>query len=269
MFIANITLKEVLEAQKRRYSDEAHLNLCRSQKKRVPLRNTGLWITIPKTASPWFVQMGSQREGSHGDPAPHFGAPHHPVHWKCQVCERGEGGDTTKSKQVNRRRKAAESSRWSYCNYTTTTEPLAEDEQVEEEEQVQIVYPVAPRRFPPRDTAFPRPRRTLHVPHYPALSERDYFGTRATWLSEEGYCDASGHAVAVSVMSLEIVLFLTSGDRQVRDVKLVGFTTTLWTLRRPRLHLLPNRPAIDLYPEHVLYPTTSHRGSLQITTLSS
>lgn len=32
------------------------------------------------------------RKQGAGDPTLHFGAPHHPVHWKCQVCERGGGG---------------------------------------------------------------------------------------------------------------------------------------------------------------------------------
>ncbi|OXG11902.1 hypothetical protein C367_06371 [Cryptococcus neoformans Ze90-1] len=196
MFITNITLKDVLEAQARRYSDEAYRILRRPPKKRVPFRNTGLWITISKTHNPWFVQM--RKQGA-GDPTLHFGAPHHPVHWKCRVCERGGGGSTAAVK--------SSSSSKSYYNYTTTTEPLPEDEQVEEEEQVQIVYPIVPRPLPPRDKKV-RPSKTPHVTvamavavgaaGYRRLSERDYFGTRATWLSEKGYCDASGHAVATS-----------------------------------------------------------------------
>lgn len=106
------------------------------------------------------------------------------------------------------------SSSKSYYNYTTTTEPLPEDEQVEEEEQVQIVYPIVPRPLPPRDKKV-RPSKTPHVTvamamavavgaaGYRRLSERDYFGTRATWLSEKGYCDASGHAVAVSETTIK------------------------------------------------------------------
>lgn len=199
MFITNVTLKDVLEAQARRYSDEAHRILRRPPKKRVPFRNTGLWITIPKPHNPWFVQM--EKQGA-GDQTLHFGAPHHPVHWKCQVCERGGGSSTAAVK--------SSSSSKSYYNYTTTTEPLPEDEQVEEEEQVQIVYPVVPRLLPPRDKKV-RPSRTPHVAvavavaaaGYPRSSERDYFGMRATWLSEKGYCDASGHAVAVSEQPLK------------------------------------------------------------------
>lgn len=202
MFITNITLKDVLEAQARRYSDEAHRILRRPPKKRVPFRNTGLWITIPKPHNPWFVQM--RKQGA-GDPTLHFGAPHHPVHWKCQVCERGGGGSTAAVK--------SSSSSKSYHNYyTTTTEPLPEDEQVEEEEQVQIVYPIVPRPLPPRDKKI-RPSKTPHMTvamavamgaaGYRRLSERDYFGTRATWLSEKGYCDASGHAVAVSETTIK------------------------------------------------------------------
>lgn len=91
---------------------------------------------------------------------------------------------------------AAESPR-SY--YTATTESLTEDEQVQEGEQVQIVHAVPlPLRAP--DTKA-RPR-TLHVPGQ-ASCQKDYFGTRATWLSEAGYCDANGHAVAVSVKELK------------------------------------------------------------------
>lgn len=111
---------------------------------------------------------------------------------------------------------------------------------MEEEEQVQIVYPIVPRPLPPRDKKV-RPSKTPHMTvamavamgaaGYRRLSERDYFGTRATWLSEKGYCDASGHAVAVSEQPLKNkgFFFLTSGEinRQVRDVKLVGFTMTL------------------------------------------
>lgn len=116
---------------------------------------------------------------------------------------------------------------------------------MEEEEQVQIVYPIVPRPLPPRDKKV-RPSKTPHVTvamamavavgaaGFRRLSERDYFGTRATWLSEKGYCDASGHAVAVSETTIKktrdnIFFLLTSREinRQVRDVKLVGFTMTL------------------------------------------
>lgn len=182
MFITNITLKDVLQAQERRYSDGAHFILCRLQKNRVPFRNTGLKITIPETYTPWFQTM------KRGGLTSHFGAPHHPVHWKCEVCEREDEGDANLPKC-----EVAESPR-SY--YTATTEPLPEDEQVEEGEQVQIVYPV-PLPLPAARDMNARPR-TPHVPGQ-ALSQKDYFGTRATWLSEAGYCDANGHAVAVSV----------------------------------------------------------------------
>lgn len=79
---------------------------------------------------------------------------------------------------------------------------------MEEEEQVQIVYPIVPRPLPPRDKKV-RPSKTPHMTvavgaaGYRRLSERDYFGTRATWLSEKGYCDASGHAVAVSETTIK------------------------------------------------------------------
>ncbi|KIR52866.1 hypothetical protein I315_04729 [Cryptococcus gattii Ru294] len=179
MFITNITLKDVLQAQERRYADGAHFILHRLQKNRVPIRNTGLKITIPETYTPWFQTM--KRRGL----TPHFGAPHHPVHWKCEVCERERDANLPKCE-------AAESPR-SY--YTATTESLSEDEQVEEGEQVQIVYAV-PLPLPAARDIKARPR-TPHVPGQ-ALSEKDYFGTRATWLSEAGYCDANGHAVATS-----------------------------------------------------------------------
>ncbi|KAE8542902.1 hypothetical protein D1P53_000965 [Cryptococcus gattii VGV] len=180
MFITNITLKDVLQAQERRYSDGAHFILHRLQN-RVPFRNTGLKITIPETYTPWFQNM------KRGGLTPHFGAPHHPVHWKCEVCEREREGYANFPQG-----EAAESPR-SY--YTATTEPLAEDEQVEEGEQVQIVYPV-PLPLPAGLDIKARPR-TPYVPGQ-ALCQTDYFGTRATWLSEAGYCDANGHAVATS-----------------------------------------------------------------------
>lgn len=184
MFITNITLKDVLQAQERRYADGAHFILHRLQKNRVPIRDTGLKITIPETYTPWFQTM--KRRGL----TPHFGAPHHPVHWKCEVCER----EREDERDANLPKcEAAESPR-SY--YTATTESLSEDEQVEEGEQVQIVYAV-PLPLPAARDIKARPR-TPHVPGQ-ALSEKDYFGTRATWLSEAGYCDANGHAVAVSV----------------------------------------------------------------------
>lgn len=186
MFITNITLKDVLQAQERRYSDGAHFIFRHLQKNRVPIRNTGLKITIPETYTPWFQTI------KRGGLTPHFGAPHHPVHWKCGVCEREGEGEANLPKG-----EAAESPR-SY--YTATTESLPEDEQVQEGEQVQIVHAVPlPLRAP--DTKA-RPR-TLHVPGQ-ASCQKDYFGTRATWLSEAGYCDANGHAVAVSVHCLSL-----------------------------------------------------------------
>lgn len=222
MFITNITLKDVLQAQERRYSDGAHFILRRLQKNRVPFRNTGLKITIPETYTPWFQTM------KRGGLTSHFGAPHHPVHWKCEVCEREDAGDTNLPKC-----EVAESPR-SY--YTVTTEPLPEDEQVEEGEQVQIVYPV-PLPLPAARDMNARPRTPNVLGE--ALSQKDYFGTRATWLSEAGYCDANGHAVAVSVHYLSKKKnknknkkkkrkgFLTSRHRLVHGVKLVGLAKTL------------------------------------------